>query len=116
MIAVTEEGQKLREQIGERMHAPPAPIAALSPEDQRELRDCSPARWARADEHRRRAAVAARSAPRQSTSTPGISTFSLRATQAVRRPARDAPSRSHQCAATMTISAGSAPVASTPAA
>jgi MarR family transcriptional regulator, organic hydroperoxide resistance regulator len=39
MIAVTEEGQQLRERIGRRLHAPPAPIAALSPEDQRDLRD-----------------------------------------------------------------------------
>lgn len=39
MIAVTEAGQKLREQIGRRMTDPPAPIAGLSPEDQRDLRD-----------------------------------------------------------------------------
>ena len=39
MIAVTEEGQRLREQIGARMNEPPPPIAALSDADQRELRD-----------------------------------------------------------------------------
>ena len=39
MIAVTEEGQRLREQIAERMNEPPPPIAALSEADQRTLRD-----------------------------------------------------------------------------
>ena len=39
MIAVTEEGQRLREQIGARMNVPPPPIAELSTMDQRGLRD-----------------------------------------------------------------------------
>jgi MarR family transcriptional regulator, organic hydroperoxide resistance regulator len=39
MIAVTEEGQKVRERIAARMNEPPPPIAALSTEDQRALRD-----------------------------------------------------------------------------
>ncbi len=39
MLAVTEEGQRLREQIAARMNEPPPPIAGLSPQDQRGLRD-----------------------------------------------------------------------------
>lgn len=39
MIAVTEEGQRVRRKIGARMHTPPPPIAELSEADQRELRD-----------------------------------------------------------------------------
>jgi len=39
MIAVTEEGQRLREQIAARMSEPPPPIAKLALQDQRELRD-----------------------------------------------------------------------------
>ena len=39
MIAVTEEGQKVRERIAARMNEPPPPIASLSDEDQRTLRD-----------------------------------------------------------------------------
>ncbi|MDQ3720836.1 MAG: MarR family transcriptional regulator [Actinomycetota bacterium] len=39
MIAVTEEGQRVREQIAARMSEPPPPIAGLSASDQRGLRD-----------------------------------------------------------------------------
>ena len=39
MIAVTEAGQRLREQIAARMGEPPPPIAELAPEDQRGLCD-----------------------------------------------------------------------------
>lgn len=39
MIAVTDEGQRLREQIAARMNEPPAPVAGLSATDQRALRD-----------------------------------------------------------------------------
>lgn len=39
MIAVTEEGQRVRQEIAERMNEPPPPIAALSGDDQRSLRD-----------------------------------------------------------------------------
>ena len=39
MLALTEEGQELRRKIGERMNEPPPPIASLSEEDQRALRD-----------------------------------------------------------------------------
>jgi len=39
MIAVTEEGQRVRQEIAERMNEPPPPIAALSEDDQRSLRD-----------------------------------------------------------------------------
>ena len=39
MIAVTDEGQRVRQEIAERMNEPPPPIAALSEDDQRSLRD-----------------------------------------------------------------------------
>jgi DNA-binding MarR family transcriptional regulator len=39
MLALTDEGQDLRRQIGERMNEPPPPIASLSEADQRALRD-----------------------------------------------------------------------------
>lgn len=39
LIALTEDGAVMRERIRQRMHEPPAPIAALPREDQRALRD-----------------------------------------------------------------------------
>lgn len=39
LIALTDDGVVLREQIRQRLHEPPAPVAALSSEDQRALRD-----------------------------------------------------------------------------
>lgn len=39
MLALTEEGQKLRRKIGDRMSEPPPPVAALSEADQRTLRN-----------------------------------------------------------------------------
>ena len=39
MLAVTEAGHRLREQIANRMNEPPPPIAELSAQDQRGLRD-----------------------------------------------------------------------------
>jgi len=39
LLALTEEGQELREALGERLHAPPHELASLSLEDQRSLRD-----------------------------------------------------------------------------
>ncbi len=39
LIALTADGAALHHQIRDRMHAPPAQIAALSVEDQRALRD-----------------------------------------------------------------------------
>ncbi|TML00836.1 MAG: MarR family transcriptional regulator [Actinobacteria bacterium] len=39
LLALTEEGQELREALGERLHAPPHELASLSLEDQRALRD-----------------------------------------------------------------------------
>ena len=39
LIALTDDGVELRGQIRDRLHEPPAPIAALSREDKRALRD-----------------------------------------------------------------------------
>ena len=39
MLAVTERGAAVREQLGERLQEAPAPLARLSPDDQRALRD-----------------------------------------------------------------------------
>jgi DNA-binding MarR family transcriptional regulator len=39
LLALTEDGQELRDSLGDRLHAPPAELANLSPEDQRALRD-----------------------------------------------------------------------------
>src|SRR3954469_2915486 len=39
MLAVTAEGARFRQRVGRRMAKPPAPIAELSREDQRSLRD-----------------------------------------------------------------------------
>jgi DNA-binding MarR family transcriptional regulator len=39
MLAVTERGTEVRERLAERLEQAPAPLAALSPEDQRTLRD-----------------------------------------------------------------------------
>jgi DNA-binding MarR family transcriptional regulator len=39
LIALTAEGERLREPVLERFRVPPAPISSLSVEDQRELRD-----------------------------------------------------------------------------
>jgi MarR family transcriptional regulator, organic hydroperoxide resistance regulator len=39
MLAVTPRGAELRERLAERLGEPPAALAALSPEDQRALRD-----------------------------------------------------------------------------
>ncbi len=39
MLALTGEGERMREQIAARMNEPPPPIAALSEDDQRTLRD-----------------------------------------------------------------------------
>jgi DNA-binding MarR family transcriptional regulator len=39
LIALTDEGAVVREQVRQRLHEPPEPIAALSQEDKRTLRD-----------------------------------------------------------------------------
>jgi MarR family transcriptional regulator, organic hydroperoxide resistance regulator len=39
MLAVTERGAEVRERLAERLEQAPAPLARLSPEDQRTLRD-----------------------------------------------------------------------------
>ena len=39
MLAVTERGARVREQLAERLEQAPGPLARLSPEDQRALRD-----------------------------------------------------------------------------
>ena len=39
MLAVTERGADVRERLAERLEQAPAPLARLSPEDQRTLRD-----------------------------------------------------------------------------
>jgi DNA-binding MarR family transcriptional regulator len=39
MLAVTERGAEVRERLAERMGQAPEPLASLSPEDQRALRD-----------------------------------------------------------------------------
>jgi DNA-binding MarR family transcriptional regulator len=39
MLAVTERGTQVRERLAERLEQAPAPLARLSPEDQRTLRD-----------------------------------------------------------------------------
>jgi DNA-binding MarR family transcriptional regulator len=39
LIVLTREGERVRERLEERMAEPPAPIAVLSPSDQRALRD-----------------------------------------------------------------------------
>jgi DNA-binding MarR family transcriptional regulator len=39
MLAVTPRGAEVRERLAERLEQPPAPLANLSPEDQRTLRD-----------------------------------------------------------------------------
>jgi DNA-binding MarR family transcriptional regulator len=39
MLAVTPRGAEVRERLAERLEQPPAPLARLSPEDQRTLRD-----------------------------------------------------------------------------
>jgi MarR family transcriptional regulator, organic hydroperoxide resistance regulator len=39
MLAVTERGAVVRERLAERLQEPPEPLARLSPEDQRTLRD-----------------------------------------------------------------------------
>jgi DNA-binding MarR family transcriptional regulator len=39
LLALTEDGQELRDSLGDRLHAPPAELANLSPGDQRALRD-----------------------------------------------------------------------------
>ena len=39
LLALTEDGQELRDVLGDRLHAPPDELARLSPEDQRALRD-----------------------------------------------------------------------------
>jgi MarR family transcriptional regulator, organic hydroperoxide resistance regulator len=39
MLAVTERGAEVREQLAERLEQAPGPLARLSPEDQRALRD-----------------------------------------------------------------------------
>jgi DNA-binding MarR family transcriptional regulator len=39
LLALTDEGRALRESLAERLHAPPAELAALSAADQRALRD-----------------------------------------------------------------------------
>ena len=39
MLAVTERGAEIRERLAERLERPPEPLARLSPEDQRALRD-----------------------------------------------------------------------------
>jgi len=39
MLAVTERGAAVREQLAERLEQAPGPLARLSPEDQRALRD-----------------------------------------------------------------------------
>jgi len=39
MLAVTPRGAEIRERLAERLEQPPAPLANLSPEDQRTLRD-----------------------------------------------------------------------------
>ena len=39
LLALTGEGQELREALGDRLHAPPDELARLHPEDQRALRD-----------------------------------------------------------------------------
>src|SRR3954471_9464138 len=39
LLALTQEGRELRAAIGDRLHAPPAELANLSPADQRALRD-----------------------------------------------------------------------------
>jgi MarR family transcriptional regulator, organic hydroperoxide resistance regulator len=39
LLALTDEGRALRDALSERLHAPPAELAALSGEDQRTLRD-----------------------------------------------------------------------------
>jgi DNA-binding MarR family transcriptional regulator len=39
LLALTDEGRALRDSLAERLHAPPAELAALSVADQRALRD-----------------------------------------------------------------------------
>jgi DNA-binding MarR family transcriptional regulator len=39
LLALTDEGRALRDSLAERLHAPPAELAALSAADQRTLRD-----------------------------------------------------------------------------
>ena len=39
MLAVTPRGADVRERLADRLHEPPEPLARLSPEDQRALRD-----------------------------------------------------------------------------
>jgi DNA-binding MarR family transcriptional regulator len=39
MLAVTPRGAEVRERLAERLEQAPAPLARLSPEDQRTLRD-----------------------------------------------------------------------------
>jgi MarR family transcriptional regulator, organic hydroperoxide resistance regulator len=39
MLAVTPRGAEIRERLAERLEQPPTPLANLSPEDQRTLRD-----------------------------------------------------------------------------
>jgi DNA-binding MarR family transcriptional regulator len=39
MLVVTERGAEVRERLGERLGQAPEPLASLSPEDQRALRD-----------------------------------------------------------------------------
>ena len=39
MLAVTPRGAEIRERLAERLEQPPTPLAGLSPEDQRTLRD-----------------------------------------------------------------------------
>jgi DNA-binding MarR family transcriptional regulator len=39
MLAVTPRGAEIRERLAERLEQPPGPLANLSPEDQRTLRD-----------------------------------------------------------------------------
>jgi MarR family transcriptional regulator, organic hydroperoxide resistance regulator len=39
LLALTDEGRELRTSLGDRLHAPPEELAALSAEDQRTLRD-----------------------------------------------------------------------------
>jgi DNA-binding MarR family transcriptional regulator len=39
MLSVTERGAEVRERLAERLEQAPGPLARLSPEDQRALRD-----------------------------------------------------------------------------
>jgi DNA-binding MarR family transcriptional regulator len=39
LLALTDEGQDLRDALADRLHAPPEELARLHPEDQRALRD-----------------------------------------------------------------------------